>query len=75
MKTRKDCGFIAAVAVCLAFTQTAQCMDVVTVEGREPSLLPQGKKFKFVWNDEFDGDRLDASKWSYRYVRVYDIVE
>ena len=59
-------GVFAVVAVCLAFMQTAQCMDVVTIEGREPSLLPQGKKFKLVWNDEFDGDRLDASKWSYR---------
>ena len=26
-----------------------------------PSLLPEGKKFKLVWHDEFD------------YVRVYDI--
>lgn len=29
-------------------------------------LLPSGKKFKLVWHDEFDGDRLDESKWSYR---------
>ena len=59
-------GLFAAVAVCLAFARTAQCKGVVAVEGREPSLLPQGKKFKLVWNDEFDGDRLDVSKWSYR---------
>ena len=31
-----------------------------------PSMLPEGKEFKLVWNDEFEGDRLDASKWSYR---------
>jgi len=24
---------------------------------------PQGKTWKLVWHDEFDGDRLDASKW------------
>ncbi|MBI4978708.1 MAG: glycoside hydrolase family 16 protein [Spirochaetes bacterium] len=30
------------------------------------SLLPKGKKWKLVWNDEFDGDKLDESKWSYR---------
>ena len=31
-----------------------------------PSLLPEGKTFKLVWSDEFNGDRLDESKWSYR---------
>ena len=42
------------------------CESVSAVEGREPSLLPKGKKFKLVWNDEFDGDALDTSKWSFR---------
>ena len=42
------------------------CTEVRTVEGREPSLLPDGKKFKLVWHDEFDGTVLDESKWSYR---------
>ena len=42
------------------------CGEVWTVEGREPSLLPNGKKFKLVWHDEFDGTKLDESKWSYR---------
>ena len=31
-----------------------------------PSILPTGFRFKLVWHDEFDGDRLDESKWSYR---------
>jgi len=31
-----------------------------------PSLLPSGKAFKLIWHDEFDGDKLDESKWSYR---------
>lgn len=31
----------------------------------EPSYLPEGH-FKLVWNDEFDGDVLDRSKWDYR---------
>jgi beta-glucanase (GH16 family) len=30
------------------------------------SLLPEGKKWELIWNDEFDGDTLDSSKWSYR---------
>ena len=42
------------------------CSEARTVEGRELSLLPDGMKFKLVWHDEFDGDRLDESKWSYR---------
>jgi len=31
----------------------------------EPSLLPEGN-WQLVWNDEFDGTELDASKWDYR---------
>lgn len=42
------------------------CREARTVEGREASLLPEGKQFKLVWNDEFDGTALDAAKWSYR---------
>ena len=42
------------------------CENVVAVEGREASLRPKGKNFKLIWNDEFDGERLDDSKWGYR---------
>lgn len=31
-----------------------------------PSFLPSGRGFRLVWHDEFDGNGLDASKWSYR---------
>ncbi len=31
-----------------------------------PSLLPSGKKWELVWNDEFDGNTLDRSKWGFR---------
>ena len=34
--------------------------------GRVESVLPKGHTFKLVWSDEFDGDRLDETKWSYR---------
>ena len=30
------------------------------------SILPGNKNWKLVWNDEFDGDRLDETKWNYR---------
>ncbi len=36
------------------------------VEGHAESLLPAGKQWKMVWNDEFDGTALDESKWNYR---------
>ena len=42
------------------------CESVAAVDGREPSLLPKGVKLNLAWHDEFDGDSLDASKWSYR---------
>ena len=44
-------------------TDTAKWM---TGKAHAPSLLPEGKTFKLAWSDEFDGDRLDESKWSYR---------
>ncbi len=31
-----------------------------------PSQLPQDKKWRLVWHDEFDGIQLDESKWDYR---------
>ncbi len=39
---------------------------IYEVEGHEPSILPDGKQFKLVWQDEFDGEELDRSKWDYR---------
>lgn len=41
-------------------------MEATPVPGRAPSLFPPGKSFQLVWHDEFDGDALDMSKWSYR---------
>ena len=42
------------------------CRETRPVEGHAPSLLPTGRNFQLVWHDEFDGDSLDESKWSYR---------
>ena len=41
-------------------------MQEIRVEGHEPSLLPENKKWKLVWSDEFDGDTLDETKWGFR---------
>lgn len=41
-------------------------MQKYDVAGHEPSYLPDGKEWKLVWNDEFDGTELDMTKWDYR---------
>lgn len=41
-------------------------MQEYEIKDHEPSLLPDGKKWKLVWADEFDGTVLDESKWNYR---------
>lgn len=41
-------------------------MQKYEVSGNVPSYLPDGKKWKLVWNDEFDGTELDMTKWDYR---------
>ena len=40
-------------------------MNAYKVNGHEDSWLPEGN-WEMVWNDEFEGDRLDRSKWDYR---------
>ncbi|NLN02996.1 MAG: glycoside hydrolase family 16 protein [Lentisphaerae bacterium] len=41
-------------------------IKTAAVKDHEPSLLPAGKKWKLVWNDEFDGTELDRTKWAFR---------
>ncbi|MBQ8509563.1 MAG: glycoside hydrolase family 16 protein [Clostridia bacterium] len=41
-------------------------MQKYEVEGHVPSWLPDGKQWKLIWNDEFDGTELDMTKWDYR---------
>ena len=55
----------AALSVC-AGNEPVTCVSADPVAGEAPSLLPPGRKFRLVWNDEFNGDRLDTSKWCYR---------
>ncbi len=40
-------------------------MKEFKVKDHESSILPEGD-WKLVWNDEFDGNELDSSKWDYR---------
>lgn len=41
-------------------------MKEYKVSGHESSFLPDGPDFKLVWSDEFDGTKLDETKWSFR---------
>ena len=41
-------------------------MKIFEVEGHAASLLPDGMEFELVWSDEFDGDKIDETKWDYR---------
>lgn len=41
-------------------------MKKYEVAGHEPSMLPEGREWKLVWSDEFDGNELDRSKWDFR---------
>ena len=47
-------------------SHSVACEETSPVAGHEPSLLPKGRRFRLVWNDEFDGTELDRSKWAYR---------
>lgn len=37
-----------------------------SIQGWTQSQLPDGKNWKLVWNDEFDGRVLDTTKWGFR---------
>ena len=41
-------------------------MQTYKYDGHADSFLPEGKKWKLVWNDEFDGTEQDTTKWSFR---------
>ena len=41
-------------------------MQKYEIYGHAPSLLPDNRKYKLVWQDEFDGGELDTKKWDYR---------
>lgn len=41
-------------------------METFKFKDHADSFLPAGKKWKLVWNDEFDGTELDTTKWGFR---------
>ena len=57
-------------ARCFALAFVAWPLLAVLSNGEETKdQLPpphEGKSWKLVWQDEFDGDKLDESKWTYR---------
>lgn len=36
------------------------------ITGHESSILPDGVNWRLVWNDEFDGSKIDDGKWRFR---------
>ena len=46
----------------LRVTTTAQAMPPSYEDDQLPP-TPAGQSWKLVWQDEFDGDKLDAMKW------------
>ena len=41
-------------------------MQEYIVEGHVSSYLPEGRSWKLIWADEFDGTELDRTKWDLR---------
>jgi beta-glucanase (GH16 family) len=56
----KNTGFVLAVALAAWFAATPGFGADVDDQLPTP---PDGKAWKLVWNDEFDGTKLDESKW------------
>lgn len=54
---RRNCMPLAVLAI-LVLTPTAPADDQLPP-------IPDGKTWKLVWHDEFDGTKLDESKWAY----------
>ena len=52
---------LLTLAICLAAQQIAFCQQT-DVKDTLPA-APKGKTWKLVWHDEFDGTKLDETKW------------
>ena len=66
VEAAKKKGAVTETTDGILYSAPGETVATMPVKGAAASLLPAGKKFRLVWNDEFDGDRLDDSKWSYR---------
>ena len=59
------CGFAAFTEVSVKDKPVVQ-VPFKPFSDEAPSLLPPNKKWKLVWNDEFNGAEIDKTKWMCR---------
>ena len=59
------CGFAAFTEVSVKDKPVVQ-VPFKPFADEAPSLLPPNKKWKLVWNDEFNGREIDKTKWMCR---------
>ncbi|MBO7565041.1 MAG: family 16 glycosylhydrolase [Clostridiales bacterium] len=72
MKNKKILCFILAVSLLLSLTacgkkETTQTSASSATETKEETkaAAPEIEGYKLLWYDEFDGDKMDESKWNY----------
>ena len=58
----KTLSFLAVALLDLALSWTAAAQTAPSKEFLPP--LPTDKEWKLIWNDEFDGTKLDETKWN-----------
>ncbi len=57
---------LSYIIVIKAIAQKGYFMNKFGLKDHADSFLPEGKEWKLVWNDEFDGTELDTTKWGFR---------
>ena len=64
---------VMRLAVLLGFSLILGCDSSSTDEGEDGDVPTRIGDWTLAWNDEFDGDRLDTSKWSFQVGNGCDI--
>ena len=72
MKSKKILSSIMVVSMLLSVSacgkkseSTTAAPETSAAETKAESQVPELDGYKLLWNDEFDGDKMDESKWNY----------